>query len=201
MSFTSPGSIGSQMPASEDTQLRRLRDVERFVTELGPSIARSFNTTIADLTNRAVLAKADAALVAIPVVSGSVGIIVWSATPAAPEITITSPYESALVTFGAAMSNTAGTSNPAESVLGLRVDGAIPDDSLILHVSSDQPSAGGAIVAGSISAVIALTPGVPKTIALAYGTRQYTATSTGDAQFQSRFITVTPIPTAALEVG
>lgn len=187
------------MPASEDTQLRRMTDLERFVKELGPSIAKSFNTTIADLTNRAVLAKADASLVAIPVVSGSVGIIVWSATPTAPDITITSPYESALVTFGAAMSNTAGASDPAESVLGIRVDGALPDDSVILHVSSDQPSSGGALVAGSISLVVALTPGIAKTIALAYGTRQYTPTSTGDAQFQTRFITVTPIPTTPLE--
>lgn len=40
-----PGSIGSMMPASEDTQLRKLRDLERSVTELAPSIAKSFQTT------------------------------------------------------------------------------------------------------------------------------------------------------------
>lgn len=50
--FNQPGSIGSQMPASEDTQLRRLRDVERFVTELGPSIAKSFQTTVDALTTQ-----------------------------------------------------------------------------------------------------------------------------------------------------
>ncbi|TFD80720.1 hypothetical protein E3T54_02975 [Cryobacterium sp. Sr8] len=40
-----PGSISSLMPPSEDTQLRRIADLERFVRELGPSIAKSFQTT------------------------------------------------------------------------------------------------------------------------------------------------------------
>ncbi|TFB46509.1 tail fiber domain-containing protein [Cryobacterium tagatosivorans] len=51
MSFQ-PGSIGSRMPASEDTQLRKMRDLERFVTELGPSIAKSFQTTVDALTTQ-----------------------------------------------------------------------------------------------------------------------------------------------------
>ena len=44
--------ISNQMPASEDSQLRKLRDLERSLTELGPSIAASFQTTIAELTTQ-----------------------------------------------------------------------------------------------------------------------------------------------------
>lgn len=44
-----PGSIGSQMPASEDSQLRRIADLERAMRELGPSVAGSFQSTVATL--------------------------------------------------------------------------------------------------------------------------------------------------------
>jgi len=46
---TQPGTPGAAMPASEDTLVRRVADLERAVRELGPSIARSFNGTIAAL--------------------------------------------------------------------------------------------------------------------------------------------------------
>jgi len=47
--MASPGSIGSAMPDSEDTQVRRVADLERFVKELGPSVARSLATTVTTL--------------------------------------------------------------------------------------------------------------------------------------------------------
>jgi len=37
------------MPDSEDTQVRRVADLERFVKELGPSVARSLATTVTTL--------------------------------------------------------------------------------------------------------------------------------------------------------
>lgn len=44
--MASPGSIGSAMPSSEDTQVRRVADLERFVRELGPSVAKSLASTV-----------------------------------------------------------------------------------------------------------------------------------------------------------
>ena len=44
-----PGSIPSQMPAGQDELVRRMRDLERRVDEMGPSVARSFGPVIADL--------------------------------------------------------------------------------------------------------------------------------------------------------
>jgi hypothetical protein len=45
-----PGSIASQLPPGEDWATRKIQDLERQLKELGPSIAASFNTTIAQLT-------------------------------------------------------------------------------------------------------------------------------------------------------
>jgi len=44
-----PGSIPSQIPAGEDELVRRMRDLERRVDELGPSVARSFQPVLDDL--------------------------------------------------------------------------------------------------------------------------------------------------------
>jgi len=41
-----PGSIPGAMPAGEDETQRRLRDLERKVEELGPSVARSFKPVL-----------------------------------------------------------------------------------------------------------------------------------------------------------
>lgn len=61
--MANPGSIGSAMPASEDTQARRVADLERDLRELGPSIARSFAPVIATLTTQqATLATQQATL-------------------------------------------------------------------------------------------------------------------------------------------
>lgn len=45
--MTQPGAPGSAMPADESSFMRRLADLERQVRELSPSIAASFNTTVA----------------------------------------------------------------------------------------------------------------------------------------------------------
>ncbi|HZL80352.1 MAG TPA: hypothetical protein VFC06_00170 [Demequina sp.] len=45
-----PGSIPSLIPAGPDEQVRRMRDVERRIDELGPSVARSFKPVLDDLT-------------------------------------------------------------------------------------------------------------------------------------------------------
>jgi hypothetical protein len=45
-----PGSIQSLIPAGPDEQVRRQRDLERRMDEMGPSVARSFAPVIADLT-------------------------------------------------------------------------------------------------------------------------------------------------------
>jgi hypothetical protein len=59
-----PGSIQGMMPAGADELVRRMRDLERRVDELGPSVARSFQPVIDDLT----------ALVANTVRGGQAGI-------------------------------------------------------------------------------------------------------------------------------
>lgn len=46
---TQPGSPAAAMPASEDTLMRRVADIERALRELGPSIARSFSGTVTEL--------------------------------------------------------------------------------------------------------------------------------------------------------
>jgi hypothetical protein len=43
------GSIASQLPPGEDWATRKIQDLERALKELGPSIAASFNSTIASL--------------------------------------------------------------------------------------------------------------------------------------------------------
>jgi len=45
-----PGSTPAQIPAGQDELVRRMRDLERRVDELGPSISRSFQPVIDDLT-------------------------------------------------------------------------------------------------------------------------------------------------------
>lgn len=45
-----PGQIGFSVPPGEDAIIRRIADLERVVRELGPSVAASFNTTVAGLT-------------------------------------------------------------------------------------------------------------------------------------------------------
>lgn len=45
-----PGQIGWSAPKGEDAIIRRIADLERSVLELGPSIAKSFNGTVAALT-------------------------------------------------------------------------------------------------------------------------------------------------------
>lgn len=45
-----PGSIPSLMPAGQDELVRRMRDLERRMDEMGPSVARSFKPVIDDLT-------------------------------------------------------------------------------------------------------------------------------------------------------
>ena len=42
-----PGSIPSMLPAGQDELVRRMRDLERRVDELGPSVAKSFLPTLA----------------------------------------------------------------------------------------------------------------------------------------------------------
>jgi len=44
-----PGSIQSLMPAGPDELVRRMRDLERRMDEMGPSVAPSFSPVIADL--------------------------------------------------------------------------------------------------------------------------------------------------------
>ena len=44
-----PGSIQSLMPAGPDEQVRRMRDLERRMDEMGPSVARSFKPVLDDL--------------------------------------------------------------------------------------------------------------------------------------------------------
>lgn len=44
-----PGSIQSLMPAGPDELVRKMRDLERRVDELGPSVARSFQPVLDDL--------------------------------------------------------------------------------------------------------------------------------------------------------
>jgi hypothetical protein len=45
-----PGNPTDQMPAGDDYLIRKIQDLQRQINELGPSIANSFNTTIARLT-------------------------------------------------------------------------------------------------------------------------------------------------------
>jgi hypothetical protein len=44
-----PGSIQSLLPAGQDELVRRMRDLERRMDEMGPSVAPSFSPVIADL--------------------------------------------------------------------------------------------------------------------------------------------------------
>ena len=44
-----PGSLQSLMPAGPDEIVRRMRDIERRMDEMGPSVAPSFSPVIADL--------------------------------------------------------------------------------------------------------------------------------------------------------
>ena len=44
-----PGSIPSLLPAGQDELVRRMRDLERRMDEMGPSVAPSFSPVIADL--------------------------------------------------------------------------------------------------------------------------------------------------------
>jgi hypothetical protein len=58
-----PGSIQSLIPAGQDELVRRMRDLERRVDELGPSVARSFGPVLDDLTaKQATLTAQQAAL-------------------------------------------------------------------------------------------------------------------------------------------
>jgi hypothetical protein len=129
--------------------------------------------------------------------TGTANLITWFAagTVGGPEIVVNSIFSACIVIFGATLYNTAGTTNIAESILGLRIDAGTPDDARIIAVSSDQPSGGGANQAGSMTVLIPLVPETPTTIALAYGTRKRTSTSVGQARFFNRFITVIPVVT------
>jgi hypothetical protein len=49
MGLQTPGLPSSQIPAGEDHVMRRLADIERFIRELTPSIARSIQPTVARL--------------------------------------------------------------------------------------------------------------------------------------------------------
>jgi hypothetical protein len=59
MGLQNPGVLSSQLPAGEDHVMRRIKDIERFLQELTPSIARSIQPTVArlDATDVDLIAK------------------------------------------------------------------------------------------------------------------------------------------------
>ena len=149
MSFTSPGSIGSRMPASEDTQLRKFADLERFVRELGPSIAKSFrstvdslNSTIAELTAQQVSAASGSG-------SGS-GFAVDGASSTTTSFAVTTPtgYTRAVVLA----SGTVAVANGAATADYLYVKAVIAGSS-----GPEATVSVGAAGSGSLSASHALT--------------------------------------------
>jgi hypothetical protein len=97
-----PGSIASQLPPGEDWATRKIQDLERQIKELGPSIAASFNTTIASLTVAVANAAAAAANQVSPGTgSGSASSFILNssgATLVSFNLTVPTGYTRALVT-------------------------------------------------------------------------------------------------------
>lgn len=96
-----PGSIPSLVPPGEDETQRRLRDVERRLDELGPSVARSFKPVL------------DALIVAE--VKGDMppyGYVLTTTNTVISTITFTVPagYTRAVFTYNSQLSGTNGSS-------------------------------------------------------------------------------------------
>ena len=67
--MANPGVSGSQIPAGEDFAQRQIKDLQRDLRELGPSIAKSFAPVIADLAAKQVTLTAAVADIAANVAS------------------------------------------------------------------------------------------------------------------------------------
>ncbi|TFC20196.1 hypothetical protein [Cryobacterium sp. MDB2-10] len=196
-----PGHIGYQMPASEDTQLRRVADLERDVRELGPSIAISFNPVIKSIQDtqatqaaqQVTLASQQATLTAqqaqitaqvaaltalVPVSTATSAVVrtiatLWTDDPIIrPSVTITPTTGRVRIVLGAFIQEALGTYSIA---------GIVTRDSQILggKYYTNLFIAGGASGASREWYLSGLTVGVPITVQAEFYGLSSTASEVG----------------------
>ena len=176
-------------------RLRAIEDrLDRLAAPSGTQTARA----VQSLIGRATRAGGAALPVTLSVPSGSTTVIAWAASTD-PEVSVTIPYPTALVTVGAiATASGLSTSDAVLAHLGLSVDGATP--STVVgdwpSVSSQNPFSGSDQTAPlQLSQLVTVTPGTAFTVSPRYGHNRYgSVVGTASVEFSARFVTVIPVP-------
>jgi hypothetical protein len=114
-----PGTVQSQLPLGDDWIARKFADIERDIRELGPSIARSFGTTIATLTSlvSGLTAQVAAAISANSLTTAQINSIVASPGAIAPTtVTASGAVSGSTVTGGDVFAQSLATNITASRV-------------------------------------------------------------------------------------
>jgi len=165
--MANPGVSGSQIPAGEDFAQRQIKDLQRELRELGPSIAKSFAPVIADLTAKQVALELLISQVVKPqsIYSSASNFALTTTPTTLKTVTITVPagFTSAVVTVLARVFaiNPNTTGGPAGTGLDYLfchpTVGAVPGVEMPLVATGSQ---GSAMNLSPLSTVLTgLTPG------------------------------------------
>jgi len=123
-----PGSIPSMMPAGQDELVRQIKDLRRDLTELGPSVARSFQPVLDDLAAQlATLTDLVANMVTVAVNHAWVqNFAITTTTTVFASLTFTVPagYTQALIASVATGMGYNSTANPSNLYVAPRMSGA-----------------------------------------------------------------------------